>query len=185
MKYTTRFFTLFCITLILLALTLIAAAPHQTVTPPPVTATPAVVAVPPIVVDPIGGIVDQIGTFVIALLIAGVAWLIAQVRELKERGISIAHEITPDNWDWLIEREAEILVKAARQLYPPAQTQKMLEYVQGMIFETLKSNNIPITPVVTDKVRAIIEAAVFDLYAEFPEAKPSAKPPALETTNAK
>jgi hypothetical protein len=146
----TRLTTLYIVAVICLAFGLLAAAPLQTREPP----------------APIS-LVDQIVSVLVTALIGAVGWLLNEVRKLKAQGQLFVRKITPDDWEWVLEDEAAILVKAAAQQFPADETGNMLKYVQGIMYATLERNGVTVSQYHKDKIRAAIEAAVFDLYAEF------------------
>jgi len=134
------------------AFLLIAAAPFQDA-PPGENAPPV-------------SIIDSIVGVVVLALGGFVAWLVAQVRALKKQAIDTIRAVTPDNWEWVVEQQAYIFVRAAYQQFPLSETTKMLKYAQDGIYAMLAKNGILIDQAARDKIRAIIDSACADFYLE-------------------
>lgn len=105
-------------------------------------------------------------TAFIAVLVFVIAWLLVELKKLKDAAAEAVDQIVPNEWDWLVERLARTFVRAAYQLFPLSETEKMLEYTQDNIYKELEARGFYVSPKDKEKIRAIIEAACVDFYTQ-------------------
>lgn len=141
--------TLLILLVPILALAVIAASPLQTGEPPaPVS------------------LVDQIVGVIILALGSAVAWLVQQVRTLKKQAVAAVEEKTPEQWHWLWAALATTFVKAAAQILKEADGPVRLAYAESMMYAAFEQYGFVVDDVRKKQIRAIVEAAYYDLKNE-------------------
>ena len=104
-------------------------------------------------------------TALISVLVIIVAFMRRELTELKEKAGTAVDEALPDDWQWIARDAAYIAVRAAYQLFPKDQTEKMLQYGLEFMCHEIGKAGFEIGDDDRIKIRAILEAAVADFYA--------------------
>jgi len=108
---------------------------------------------------------------ILAALTAFIGFLFLEYRKLKAQAEKEVETRTPEQWHWFWNSLAATFVKAAYQLFPSNETENMLIHVQVLMYNEFEKHGFILDDATKEKIRAIIEAAVFDFYRDLEERK--------------